>query len=282
MKEEICKTLDQANLFEQQGYYKTASQIVSLAKAVDQKEISSTGKIVEKILAIKEIFGNEFAEADQIGSEYRRRCFLETSNVIFGAFLAINSQNLLTPPELTSFLGNVTKQDDFIISADKSLAALLHKPDRFLEENRDMFCYACIIYEHSISGKYASAVKLLFRLMSFTGFEVPEIEQVNDIWAIYRSFKKAHIEMPTFLEGWPEKNSIKNAIANAQNKYDPILDQAHFVSQNPKTGEITYDKKMSFADFFAIWKQVADAIDSVRYSISLFGIMDSLCIASFV
>jgi hypothetical protein len=282
MKEEICKTLDQANFLEQLGYVKTASQIVSLAKAVDQKEISSIGEIVKKIFAISETFSNEFAETDPIGGEYGKRCFLQTNEIIFGAFLTINSQNLPMPQELTSLLENINKKDDFSDSAGKSLAILLHKADRSIEENRKMFLDACTVYEQSFEGIYASALKLLFRLMSFTGSEIPEVDQISDVYSIYRSFEKARIEIPVFLEGWPEKNNIRNAIAHSQNNYDPILDQAHFVSQNPKTGEVTCDKKMSFSDFFAIWMEVADAIDSVKYSMRLFGIMDSLCIASIV
>jgi len=63
LDEEICAVIDTASFFEQQGYYKTAAGIVSLAKAVDKKQISSAKRIIEKVLCIRNVFADEFLQS---------------------------------------------------------------------------------------------------------------------------------------------------------------------------------------------------------------------------
>jgi hypothetical protein len=188
------------------------------------------------------------------------------------------------PPEyLIALLKKMNQRDEYVNSLSKSLAILLEKDNRTFEESMNMFRDACTIYEQAIEGIFSSAVKILYFLIAENSQGViPEPNEAFSVWDIWNNFEKAHIDQPVFLENWPEKNHIRNAIAHSQNQYDPVLDKVHFLTRDIKTGKITYESpnNMTFSDFFALWIQIADAIDSMRYSHRVYGIFQSLVIAS--
>ncbi|MGA2682016.1 MAG: hypothetical protein ABSF44_09485 [Candidatus Bathyarchaeia archaeon] len=282
MKDEICNVLDEANFFEQQGYEKTSSQIVSLAKSVDNKQTTSIKGILDAVIKIGETFKMEFENAYPAGKDYRRKCYSQTQVIVFAGLMAVDKEQLPPPEYLVDLLKKMNQRDEYVNSLSKSLAELLQKDDRSSEESNNMFRDACTIYEQAIEGIFSSAAKILYFLMAKMGISLPETTASDGVWDIWHNFEKSHLEIPIFLENWPEKNSIRNAIAHSQNQYDPILDSVHFVSRD-KVGKITYESPdaMTFSDFFAMWMQIADAIDSLRYSMRLYGIFQSLAIASF-
>jgi hypothetical protein len=180
----------------------------------------------------------------------------------------------------------MNQRDEYVNSSSarcKSLSMLLQKDNRTFEESMNMFRDACTIYEQAIEGIFSSAVRILYFLIVENGQGViPESNETLTVWDIWHNFEKAHIDIPFFLENWPEKNHIRNAIAHSQNQYDPVRDRVHFLTRDTKTGKITYESpnNMTFSDFFALWIQIADAVDSLRYSNRLYGIFQSLVIAS--
>jgi hypothetical protein len=281
MKDEICNVLDEANFFEQRGYDKTSSQIVSLAKAVENGQVTSVKGILDAVIKIGESFKLEFENANPTGKDYRRKCYPQAQLIVFAGLMAVDREQ--TPPSdyLLELLKKMNQRDEYVNSLSKSLAELFQKENRTSEESLKMFREACSIYEQAIDGVFSSAVKILYFLMEKMGVEMPKSNETGTVWDAWHSFEKANVEMPVFLESWPEKSSIRNAIANSQNEYDPILDRVHFVSKD-NAGKITYESpdSMTFSDFFAIWMQIGDAVDSLRYSMRLYGIFQSLVIAS--
>jgi hypothetical protein len=195
--------------------------------------------------------------------------------------MAIDKEQKPPPEYLLALMKKMNQRDEYVNSLTKSLAELLQKDRRTTDESKNMFRDACTIYEQVIEGIFSSTVKILYFLIKKMGVDLPESKETDTVWDIWHNFEKAHLEIPIFLENWPEKNNIRNAIAHSQNQYDPILNRVHFISKD-KTGKITYESpdSMTFSDFFAIWMQIADAIDSLRYSMRLYGIFQSLVIAS--
>ena len=281
MKDEICNILDEANFFEQRGYNETSSQIVSLAKAVDNGQVTSVKGILDAVIKIGESFKLEFENANPTGKDYRRKCYSQTQLIVFAGLIAVDKQQTPPPEYLLALLKKMNQRDEYVNSLSKSLPDLFQKEIRTSEESLKMFRDACTIYEQAIDGIFSSAVKILYFLMEKMGVEMPKSNEAGTVWDIWHNFEKANVEIPVFLEGWPEKSSIKDAITHSQNEYDPILDRVHFVSKN-NAGKITYESldSMTFSDFFAIWMQIGDAVDCLRYSMRLYGIFQSLVIAS--
>jgi hypothetical protein len=276
MNNNICKVLDEAKFFEQQGFARTASQIIKLTGQVEQKEISSIGNIMVEVIKIGETFSSEFENTYPIGKEYRKKCFPQTQLIVFRGLIAIDKTQQPPPDYLIKLLNKMNTRDEYVNSLCKNLSLLLLKENRTFEESKEMFRDACTIYEQSIEGIFSSAVKILYFLMEKMNLPIPESNEVQTIWDIWHNLEKAHVEPPLFLENWPEKNSIRNAIANSQNQYDPNSDRVNFIDYD-KSGKVTYESNdMSFSDFFKIWMQVSDAIDSLRYSMRLYGIFQSL------
>jgi hypothetical protein len=280
LDEEICNIIDDTVHFEQQGYNRTATQIISLAKSIDKKQILSIEELSGRISLIYDIFNDEFAKIYPIGKDYRKRCFTQTQQITLKAFLLMKSQHVDIPAEYSQFMNKMGSTDDSINPMSKTLRKLLIKPNRSKEESINMFSQACFTYQIALEGIFSQLVKLLYGLMSIVNGKIPKYSE-NDtsfIWQVYHNFEKEFSLKPVFLERWPEKSSLRNAIAHAQAQYDPVLDIAHFFSKDSTTGQ-TYDRNMSFKEFFAIWMEVADAVDSFRYSIRLYGIMESLLYA---
>jgi len=277
LNEEICKVFDSANFFEQQGYEKTASQINELAIRVEQKKNREVKTILGEVLKISNTFSSEFETPPPIGAEYRKKCFPQTQLITFGGLMAMDKEQLPPPEFLINLVKKMNEQDDYINSLSKSLSVLLSKDNRTPEEDKEMFRVACTIYEQSIEGSFSSTAKIMYFLMEKMGVGIPEFKQSDTVWDIWNNLEKAKVDIPVFLENWPEKNHIQNAIANAQNQYDPNLDRVHFINKD-RDCKITYESPddMTFADFFEIWMQVADAIDSLRYSMRLYGIFQTL------
>jgi hypothetical protein len=277
---EICNVLDEASFFEQQGYQRTASQISELAIRVEQKKICALKDVFGEVIKISDTFRSEFEEAYPIGKEYRKKCFSQTQLIVFGGLIAMDKTQLPPPEFLLELLKKMNQRDDYITSLSKSLSVLLQKSNPTAQESKEMFRDACTIYEQSIEGIFSSAIKIMYFLIEKMGVCIPEFQENNTVWDIWNNFEKAHVDLPVILENWPEKNHIRNAIAHSQNHYDPVLDKVNFFNLG-ETGKVTYEspKEMTFSDFFEIWMQITDAIDSLRYSMRLYGIFQSLGIA---
>jgi hypothetical protein len=275
MNENITNVLNEAEFFEQQGYRRTAVQIIKLAEHVKQTK-PDIGHIMVEVMKIGETFTSEFEQANPVGKEYRKRCFPQTQLIVFRGLIAIDKTQQPPPDYLIKLLKKMNARDDHINSLSKSLSSLLLKENRTFEETKQMFIDACTIYAQTIEGIFSSAVKILYYLMAKMGIPVPESNEQQTIGDIWQNLEKTPVEKPVFLDNWPEKNSIKNAIASSQNQYDILCDKVSFITCD-QSGKITYESKdMSFSDFFEIWIQVADAIDSLRYSMRLYGIFQSL------
>ena len=281
MNEVICKVFDEANFFQQQGYEKTASQTNELAIRVEQKKIRDVKTILGEVLKISNIFTSEFDTLSLFGAEYRKKCFPQTQVIVFSGLMAMDKEQLPPPEFLINLIKKMNSQDDNINSLSKSLSDLLSKENRTPEESKEMFRDACTIYEQSIEGTFSSAAKILYFLMEKMGVCNPESNKPQTVWDIWNNLEKAQVEKPAFLENWPEKSRIQKAIATAQNQYDPLLDRVHFI--NKEDGKITYQspEDMTFADFFEIYIQVADAIESLRYSMRFYGIFQTLAVYTY-
>ncbi len=277
MHEEICKVFDEANFFQQQGYEKTASQINDLTVRVEQKKIREIKTILGEVLKISNTFNSEFETAYPMGGAYRRKCFPQTQLIVFSGLMAMDKEQSQPPEFVLNLIKKMNTQDDYINSLSKSLSALLSKDNRTPEEGKEMFRDACTIYAQSFEGIFSSAAKILYFLMEKTGEGIPEFTPTATVWDIWNNLKQGKVDVPVFLENWHEKNNIQKAIAHAQNQYDPMRDRVHFVNKD-RDGKITYEspEDMTFADFFEIWMEVADAIDSLRYSMRLYGIFQTL------
>ncbi|PVX25221.1 MAG: hypothetical protein CW716_08405 [Candidatus Bathyarchaeum sp.] len=282
MDEVICKIFDEANFFEQQGYEKTASQTNELAIRVEQKKIRDVTTILGEVLKIGNTFSSEFEALSPFGAEYRKKCVPQTQLIVFGGLMAMDKEQLPPPEFLINLIKKMNAQDDYINALNKSLAALLSKNNRTPEESQEMFRDACIIYEKSIEGSFSSAAKIMYFLMQKMDDCITEANETQTVMDICSNLQKAKVNIPVFLENWPEKNHIRNAIAHAQNQYDPILDRVHFVNKD-RDDKITYESPvdMTFEDFFEIWMQVADAIDSLRYSMRIYGVFQTLAMYHF-
>ncbi len=279
MKNEICTVLDEANFFQQQGYEKTASQINELAIRVEQKKIRDIKTIFGAVIKIGDTFRSEFEAAYPIGKEYRKKCFTQTQLIVFGGLMAMEKAQAPPPEYLLKLLKSMNQRDDHINSLSKSLSELLQKSTRTPEEDKEMFRDACTIYEKSIEGNYSTAIKTIYFLMQEMGVCIPKPNEMQTIWDVWNNFEKANVDIPLLLEKWPEKDHIRNAISHAQNQYDPATDKVHFINRD-ETNKITYESpnEMTFSDFFDIWMQITDATDSLRYSMRLYGIFQSLAI----
>jgi hypothetical protein len=275
MNENVSNVIAEANFFEQQGYRRTAVQIIKLAEHVKQTK-PDIGNIMVEVMKIGETFSSEFELANQIGKEYRKKCFTQTQLIVFKGLIAIDKTQQPPPDYLIKLLKKMNIRDNHINSLSKSLSSLLLKENRTFEETKQMFMDACTIYEQTIEGTFSSAVKILYYLMEKMGIPVPESNEQQTIGDIWQNLEKTAVEKPVFLDNWPEKNSIRNAVAHSQNQYDTLCDRVSFIDCD-KSGKVTYESKdMSFSGFFEIWIQVADAIDSLRYSMRLYGIFQSL------
>jgi hypothetical protein len=261
----------------EQGYYRTAKEILTSAKVVGANQISKPNQVFERMFEIFNIFAEEFAAIAPIGEDYRRRCYGQTQIIVLEAFLALKDKKIDLPAEYCSYLKKMNTSDDNINALSEALANLYTKRKRSFEESQMMFNYACYIYQVAIEGIFSQLAKTLYGFLSIRDGKIPEPEELNIalVWKIYHKCEKDFGMVPVFLENWYEKSSIRNAIAHAQANYDPSLDAAHFVAQDSKTGQI-YDKTMSFEEFFVIWMEVADAIDSFRYSMRMQDILDEI------
>jgi len=278
LDEIICEVIDCSIHFENQGYFKTATQIVSLAKLVDEKKISSIKEIIEETFKIAKTFCYEFAQSSSIGKSFRKRCYIQTQEIIFTTLLSVDSNKLVLSPELSQFAEKMNNSDRSINPMSASMSDLFRKQNKTFEEKINLFSQACFTYQIALEGIFSQVIKQLYGLMCVANGKTP-VYANNDtsaVWNVFHNFEKDFGFELVAIENWPEKSSLRNAIAHAQAQYDPILDLTHFHTQDLKTGQTTYEKDMSFNEFFTIWMEVADAIDSLRYSIRLYGILQSL------
>jgi hypothetical protein len=276
MDDEICNVIDQASFFEEQGYFKTAEAIVALVKIVDKKQISPQ-MAFETVQTISSLFSNEFTNIIELGKPYRKKCFIETCAIVFHGYMIIDSGQMPQPEEFKSFIEQMNKRDTIIGPMSGSFGELLSKNNRTNQESVNMFSQACFTYTQGV-GILLPVAKLLYGLINIIAGTPPKYGLCDEIWDEYHFLEKAK-KIPVSLEGWPEKNAIRNAISHYQADYDPNLDLAHFVAKEPKTGKITYDKTMNFIEFYKIWMQVADAQDALIYSMRLYGIWQDLAVS---
>lgn len=276
MLEELCIALDEAGFFKQYYFYETASRIEALATAVNNKKLSSK-EIIEEVFSIIEVFTNEFTNIIPDGRQYRKRCYVQTQQIALKAYLLINKNRMDLPNEFEQFKNRIEQTDGTINPMAQLLAALRTKPNRTNAENSIMFSSACYIYNQALEGIFSQVVKQIYGLLCLSEAKPPQYLE-NDtsfIWNFYRNCEKDFKLKPVILEGWYEKSSIRNAIAHSQVSYDSSIDLVQLYAKNSNTGQI-YDKRMSFREFFNIWIEVGDAIDSFRYSTRMLLVLNAL------
>jgi hypothetical protein len=279
LNEEINQITETIDFLQQQNYHKTASQIIALLEAVSNLKISSPKEISRNIQSIFNVFKNEFARSMAFGQTYRRRCFEEVQIITLQSFLMQKKRNSGFPQEYSKFIDKMNENDLKIHSATQLMSKMLKDHNRSSSESQVVFDLACHTYLISIEGIFPELVKLLYALMSLSIGKVLEASDLDSksVWAIYRKCEEKFGIKPVFLEKWYEKNAIRNAIAHAQAQYDPVLDMAHFFAIDSVTDQV-FDKSMSFAQFFTIWMELADAEDSFRYAIRLTNVFMNLIV----
>lgn len=268
--------MDQASFFKQQGYYSTASEILALSNAISNKQIDHRHTF-ERVQQISDTFSDEFANIIELGRNYRKRCFTETRRIVFNGFALADSGKTIMPPEFGCFIDQMNKRDEVINPMSESFGELFVKKGRSNRESIKMFSEACHTYTQGI-GILLPTAKILYGLICMIEGNSPQYSLGDEIWTEYHNLEKAN-KIPIALENWPEKNNIRNAISHYQADYNPETDEAHFIAKEPKSGKVTYDKTMSFLSFYEVWMQVADAQDSLRYAIRLYGILQDLAVS---
>ena len=81
-----------------------------------------------------------------------------------------------------------------------------------------MFCQECFSYQVALEGVFSQVIKQLHGLMKLAKGQTPEYSKGDTayIWSVYRNSEKEFSENIVALENWPEKSSIRNAIAHVQ------------------------------------------------------------------
>jgi hypothetical protein len=200
--------------------------------------------------------------------------------IVLQSLRSLRERGLNFPDEYRVFIDKMNSSDENIKPMSKLLANYITNPNLSIDDKQVMFRSACDIYLDAVQGIFDELTKLIYALTTISESKIiPNSEELNSskkIWKIYRVCKKNFGIKPVFLKNFKEKRYIRNAIAHSQAKYDPKLDQAYFISIEPETGKIIYDGKMTFAQFFIIWLEIADAIDAFRYTMRLIGVMEDL------
>jgi hypothetical protein len=285
MSEVKQRLQDHIDFLSDQGYVGTAKGITELIDKILTDQIATAEELSKKVIKLFDVFAVEYKNSCPIGRTYRFKCFREAHLIVLRAYANLSdpSPNSL-PMEYLVFLEKMNKTDDQIASMARLLSQLINNQKRTQADSELMFSTACHIYLISLEGIFGELAKLVFGLLHIAeGTNVLSVEELNDdhVWKIYRKCETELGIKPVFLERWKLKSEIRNAIAHAQAQYNPNTDRAHFYSKNSHTGEI-FEESMTFRQFFAIWLEVADAEDALRYSLRLMEIATILRILHFV
>jgi hypothetical protein len=244
------------------------------------KQITGIEEISEGLIEVFSTFRAEFRDIIPFGRTYRKKCFNEISIIILKSLTNLQGKKvgLGLLDDYLPFVERMNKQDAVINSSSGFFGRLYAKGNRTREESEIMFNTACITYQVVLEGIFSELIRILYAKMKVASDKkVPssEVLSSSNIWKIYRKCEEEFAIKPIFLENLPKKINIRNAIAHAQTNYNSSIDQAHFISK--ENGIIIYDKLMTFSEFYEIWMQIADAIDSYRYIMRFLDAIDNLC-----
>lgn len=260
----IADIENMAKLFREKGYQKTANRILTFVEILKTDEIPTD--FLKRLDLIFNLFRGEFIGKLPVGQDFRKRCFDEIGRTIFRAIRrthpTFNQAILVIYP----FLKTLNKG----IGVTGSIAeGLGHQAIKDKNLTFHLYCYAYLV---TIEGVFDELARILYFFTVVSKSNVPTIQHLRKmtVWRVLRSFKTP----PVFLEGWNEKNHIRNAIGHARVYYDSASDKVRFVNIRPKTGKVVYDRTLSTAEFWEMALELEDSVQAFLHAMLLVRLYD--------
>ncbi len=272
-----------ARYFEAHNYPKTSRLILSLAEKIDEHNGRlEYDTLSQELVLLPNTFKEEYELIIPFGQDYRKRCFEETWLIVISAMnVAENKQEELLA-ETNSFMKQMHQVKRDMAPSAGLMMKLYGKTKRSEQEGLLMFRLTCDEYEQAMEGVFNHLAKTLCVFIKILSTNNPDYKEINkaNTYRIRDALKQIFGVSPVFLENWDEQKAIRNAIAHSQAKFFPKENKARFFTLDgyDKT-KILYDKTMTFEDFFNIYMQLVDAIDSFYYAIELVRVMTLLVTA---
>lgn len=278
MNEQNDEILQIAKFFGEQHYPKTSMTIVSLVEMLTKKKkIVGFENFAERVASVFGIFRDEWVNILAFGRDYRGKCLDEVVIILLQAIDNLEERSEELSTEFLSFMSRINEIDENIKPISGLFASLRVKPDRSSEDNLVMFHSFCYLYLIGIEGIFDELVKMLYIFAEAAKGNIVKFEELEtaNIWDVRRAYKQLFSLSPVFLEKLQEKKDIRNAIAHAQAKYYPEINQIHFRSVNI-TDHRVFDRAVSFDEFQALHFEIMDAIDSFRYALRIINVQELL------
>jgi hypothetical protein len=248
-----------ADLFKEKGYDRTANKILEFAEIQKEKDVPSD--FMKKLDDVFDLFQTEFEKLLPVGQDYRKRCFEEIKSIVFKAIGRMHPAFAQAILKIHPSLKRLNHGRRITGEIADELSRKQIKDENVLFH---LYCFAYLIM---VEGIFDELARVLFFFLVVENKRIPtpqELRKMN-VWKILREFKPT----PVFLENWPEKKNIRNAIGHATVFYDSLKKEARFIDEIAG-----YDKILSLNQFMEMGLQLDDSVAAFTYIIILLKLYD--------
>lgn len=256
-KKDIVST---AEVFRNQGYTKTVSDVLEYCKILDGTTVPLLGDFVKRLNSTFGILEKDFSESLPFGKDYRKRCFEDTKVIIINALKkspSVFKQSLLI---INPLLKRMNEAREMASSIAEGLVNITEKKMRF-----HLYCYTYLII---FEGLFDELIRMLYFLNNLSVGKTPIIFQKlekMEVKEIYPLFK------PVSLENWKEKKHIRNAIGHVTAHYDVIKNEIQFID---KFKNKYWTETLSFNEFIEKGAELDASVMAFMYVFLLLRISD--------
>lgn len=245
-----------AYIFDQQGYKKTASNILEYCKILDGTQVPSVSEFTTKLNSTFDILEKDFSDT-LLSKDYGIRCFRDNSTIISNAIRKSGSsfkQSLLIATPLLKRMAD-TREITSLIARElpiiKNKETILH-----------LFCYTYLIIVEGLFDELSRLLYFMKLLSEGKSIALPDLEDMN-IWRIYDEFKPE----PVFFENFREKKHIRNAIAHASVKYNDNKREVEFIDED-------WNETISVDEFVKKGEELETSVMTFMYIFNVLRIND--------
>ena len=293
-QEQIKGILHIAKCF--QNYPRTSTTLIKLATTfATEKEMPDLDSFKCMCSLPVTVFRDEFVASDDIGKDYRMKCYDDVFKIL-STIPNVDKSSLLAK-DLDEFFSRLNDIDKSLTPMAESLQDLRAVPKRTAHQSMVLFHTTCYLYLIGFEAVFDDVLKMLLLILEASQGKVRKFEEIEmrnirrlpedfekDFKHLPEGFKLLFGISPNFLETnrFRERIDIRNAIAHAQAQYNPETNEIHFrfITTNDDNNQKTVNyTKMSLDKFHAIHFEILDVIDSFRYQLLL---IDAMKILSYL
>jgi hypothetical protein len=256
-----------AELFEQRGFFLTASRIFALSVLLENK--CHLKNIMTEFSYTLSTFQQEFGDKFQAGHDFRKAAFREINDLFRETAMAYKRIDCESP-----IADHVYSAVDRINHGKKMVDEIARFLKRFSFDTKEKvacFHLACYSYVITVEGVFDEMARILYTFYALKNGESLTQERIQS-FTVGEINSKINPKLTVFKD-WDKKRHIRNAISHATVYYDLEKDRIRFVDN---FGSDHWSITLSWFEFIELLEELESSVESLQANLLLLKIGDYL------